>query len=267
LGGWVDESGNVGIGDNSTVNQSGYNQISGNAFLGNNVSMNGSGYTSVSGNVVTQSMSQAIGDATTASMAAASLTATAGLTDQGGSINVNGGSVTIKALTNLSENVLDISALSLTNGTLTFDDNGYTGAKFIVNIAGGLTVASTASLKSIVQGINGASASGVIFNIENPGSTVSITGNSTNQVIGTILDPASNVVLNGGGTLTGALIAGFNNAGKSYTVQTGSTGFDINGFAYVPRAAGKVPEPSSIAMLTIGLTGLAAAARRRANRG
>ena len=68
--------------------------------------------------------------------AAAALTKTSGLVDQSGSITLTSGqSVTIKALTNLSENVLDISSLSLTNGTLTFDDNGFTNAKFIVNIS------------------------------------------------------------------------------------------------------------------------------------
>jgi hypothetical protein len=264
LSGGFNLSGNAGIGQNGTVNLTGGNAISGTAFEDSGVTTNSDGNTSVSGGVITQSMTQALADATTASNAAAAMTATAGLTDQGGAINLNGGSVTIQALGNLSENVLNISALSLTNGTLTFDDNGYTGAKFIVNVTGNFNVGSTGGGTSIIQGINGASASDIIFNIENPDSSVSITGNSTNQVIGTILDPSSSVTLGGGGTLTGALLAGFNNARSATTVQAGSDGFNINSFAYTPQAgSSSVPEPSSIAMFGAGLVAVAALARRR----
>ena len=257
-------SGNVGFGANDSVslNHNSFG-VSGNAYEDSGFSTS-KGSSTVSGTTYsTYSMTQAITDATTASTAAAGLTATVGLTDQGGSINVNGGSVTIKALGNLSENVLNISALSLTNGTLTFDDNGYTGAKFIVNITGNFNINSSGSYKSLIQGINGASASDIIFNIENAGSTVSITGNSTNQIIGTILDPSSNVTLSGGGSLTGALLAGFNNAGKAYTVTDGSGGFNITSLGYTPRSGGRVPEPSSIALFSVGVVAVAAAARRR----
>jgi hypothetical protein len=257
-------SGNVGFGANDSVNLN-YKSfaVSGNAYEASGFSTS-HGSLTVSGTTYsTYSMTQAITDATTASTAAAGLTATVGLTNQGGSINLNGTSLVIKALGNLSENVLNISALSLTNGTITFDDNGYTGAKFIVNISGNFNVSSSGSGKSIIQGINGASASDIIFNIENSGSTVSITGNSTNSLIGTILDPASNVTLGGGGTLTGALLAGFNNAGKAYTVTDNSGGFNITSFGYTPRSGGRVPEPSSIATFGVGILAVAALARRR----
>jgi hypothetical protein len=257
-------NGNLGVGQNSTINQNGYaNYVTGNAYLGGTENYTGGGVTWVSGSVVTQSMAQAISDASSASASAAALAATAGLTDQGGSINLNGGSVTIKALTNMSENVLDISALSLNNGTITFDDNGYTGAKFIINVTGNFNINSSGLGKSIIQGINGASASDIIFNIVNTGQSVSILGNSTNQIIGTILAPQANVQLGGGGTLTGEIIAGFNNAGKNYTVQSSSGGFDINSYGYVPRSGGgKVPEPSSIALFGAGIVAIAALARR-----
>lgn len=258
----VSISGNMGVGQNSTVNiNGGNNYLTGNAYLGGSETYTGGGTMWVSGSVITQSMTQAISDAAAASTAAGALTATAGLTDQGSAINLNGGSVTIKALTNMSENVLNISALSLNNGTITFDDNGYTGAKFIINVTGNFNINSSGTGKSIIQGINGASASDIIFNIEGTGQTVSITGNSTNQIIGTILAPQTSVSVGGGGTLTGAIIAGVNNAGKNYTLSSNSGGFNIDSYSYVPRPV-KTPEPSSIALFGGGLAGLAAFARR-----
>ena len=261
LAGGFNESGNIGIGKNSTANLSGNNAISGSAYEDSGVTTNYSGNTSISGSIVTQSMTTAISDANTAAAAATALTRTTGLVDQGGSISLNNSSLTIKALTNLSENGLDISSLSLTNGTLTFDDNGFTNAKFIINITGAFSVTSSGALKSIIQGINGASADDIIFNIEGTGSTVSITGNSTNQVIGTILAPQRGVTLGGGGSLAGAIIAGVNNAGTTSTVQSGSGGYNITGLGYTPRPV-STPEPSTIALFGAGIASLIGVRRR-----
>jgi Ice-binding-like/PEP-CTERM motif len=262
LAGGYNQSGNIGVGKNSTVNLSGNNAISGNAYEDSGVTTNYSGNTAIAGTVYTQSMATAIADASNASTAAAALTKTTGLVDQSGSISLSGSSVTIKALTNLSENVLDISSLSLTNSTLTFDDNGYSNAKFIINITGAFSVTSSGSLKSLIQGINGASADDIIFNIEGTGSTVSITGNSTNQVIGTILAPKRGVSVGGGGSLTGAIIAGVNNAGTNYTVQSTSGGYNITGLGYTPRTVVNTPEPSSIALFGAGMFALMGVRRR-----
>jgi len=268
LNGSVAISGNVGVGSNSSIQLSGINAISGTVYEDSGVSTSYSGLTFVTGGAVTQSMSSVVSSALSASTTAGALSGTAGLVDQGGSIALNGTSVTIKALTNLSENVLNISSLSLLNGTLTFDDNGFTGAKFIINVTGAFSVNSTGALKSIIQGINGATASDILFNIEGTGSTVSLTGNSTNQLIGTVLAPSRNVTVAGGGTLTGAIIAGVNNAGKSYTVASGAGGYNITGFGYQPGASSggtKTPEPSSILLFGTGLI-LLTAYRRRSNR-
>jgi hypothetical protein len=267
LNGSLALAGNLGVGAGDSINVDKQSfAVAGNAYLGSSFGTS-NGSLVVSGTTYNNySMTQAIADATTASKSAAALTATAGLADQGGSISVSNSSVTINALSNLSENVLDISALSLTNGTLTFNDNGFTGAKFIVNVTGNFNISSSGSGKSIIQGINGASASDIIFNIENAGSTVSITGNSTNQIIGTILAPADNVTVGGGGTLTGELVAGFNNAGKSYNVTTSSGGFDLSQVTYTPRASTNTPEPSSMALFGAGLAGVAIFARRRRSR-
>ena len=259
LSGGLSVSGNVGVGASDAVSISGSSAIGGTVYEDSGVTSSGSGSAAISGGVVTQSMTSIISAAASASTSAAALTATSGLTDQGGSISLNNASVTIKALTNLSENVLDISALSLTNGTLTFDDNGFTGAKFIINVTGAFSVGNNA----IIKGINGASGADIIFNIEGTnGSAVSLTGNSSTSIIGTILAPQRSVTLGGGGSLTGALIAGVNNAGKSYTVTEGSGGYNITGLGYTPRTVVNTPEPSSLAILGAGMLALFGIRRR-----
>jgi choice-of-anchor A domain-containing protein len=235
-------AGNLGVGSSSTLKFSGAgNAIAGTEYKDSGVSSSGSA--SIAGGVVTQSMSTAIGDAVTAATTAASLDATPGLANQGGSIDVTGSnnSIVIKAVQNASENVLNISSLSLANGSITFDDNGYTNAKFIINVTGGFSIGASA----LIKGINGADASDIIFNIEGTGSTVNLTGNSSTSIIGTILAPQRNVSLGGGGSLTGALIAGVNNAGKSYTVSQASSGYDITSLGYTPYTPTKLPEPSA----------------------
>jgi hypothetical protein len=266
LGGGFNLNGDLGMGTTATVSISGTNAITGGAYIDGSYNRSGSGTATVSGGIYTQSMATTISDANNASIAAAALTGTVGLQNQGGQISLNNSSLTIKALSNASENVLNISALSLTNGTLTFDDNGYTGAKFIINVTGNFQISGSGGGKSIIQGINGASAADIIFNIEGTGGVVSLTGSSSNSVIGTILAPSRSVTIGGAGSLTGALIAGVSNVGSSYTLQTNNGGYNITEFGYKPSTGGggKVPEPASIAVFSAGLAGLAAARRRRA---
>jgi hypothetical protein len=266
LGGGFNLTGNLGFGTSNTLNISGSNAITGSAYVDGSYTRNGSGTATVSGGITTQSMATAISNAYSASTAAGALSAN--LSVSGNAISLTSGqSLTIKALTNASENVLNISALSLTSGTLTFDDNGYTGAKFIINVTGNFTVGTSGSIKSLIQGINGASAADIIFNIEGTGNTVSLTGANSTSMIGTILAPSRNVTVGGNGTLTGALMAGVANAGKSYTLTDNSTGFNITDYAYKPSTGsgggGRAPEPSTIALLSAGLAGLAAVRRRR----
>jgi hypothetical protein len=264
FGGRFNLSGNLGIGKSSTVKFTGNtNAIAGTEYKDSSVTTSGSA--TIAGGVVTTSMTNAINDAVSASNAAGDLSGAHGLVDQGGSISVNGGNITIKALSNLSENVLNISSLSLLNGTITFDDNGFTGAKFIINVTGDFSINSTGSKSSMIKGINGASADDILFNIEGTGDAVSITGNSSNQIIGTILAPQRNVSVGGGGSLTGAIIAGVDNANKSYTLTSSSSGFNVTASSYTPSTGGgsHVPEPSSMALYGGGLAALFALRRGR----
>lgn len=121
-------------------------------------------------------------------------------------------------------------------------------------MTGGFSIGNSA----VIKGINGAGADDIIFNIEGTGSTVSLTGNSSTSVIGTILAPQRNVSLGGGGSLTGALIAGVNNAGKSYTLTQASSGYNITSLGYLPYSGGggHVPEPSSLLLYGGGIAAL-----------
>jgi hypothetical protein len=268
-------TGNLGLAKGYNVNISGSNYESGRTYYdyttGQGSWSNSGTWTEAGGASINQSMSQAVTDAATAASSAAALAATSGFasTYQNAAMTVNGSSIVIKAVSNLSENVLNISSLSLTNGTITFDDNGYTGAKFIINDTGAFSINATGSSQSVIQGINGASASDIIFNIQGTGSTVSITDTSSksNSIIGTILAPQRNVNLGGGGTLTGELVAGVNSLGQSYTVTEANTGFNITSFAYVPRTTVKTPEPSSMAIFGTGIAFVFALNRRRRKTG
>jgi hypothetical protein len=250
-------AGNVGVSANDKINLSGNTSVGGTAYMGSGVTYSGGGSVAISGGTVTQSMTSIVSAAASASTSAGALSATSGMVDQGGSISLNGSSVTIKALTNLSENVLDISALSLTNGTLTFDDNGHTGAKFIINVTGAFSATNAA----VIKGINGASGADIIFNIEGTGTTVNLNGNASTSLIGTILAPQRSVNLGGGGSLTGALVAGVNNAGSSYTVNQSGSGYNITSLGYTARTV-NTPEPSSIAIFGAGMLALAGIRRR-----
>jgi hypothetical protein len=260
IGGAFTLNGNLGLGAGYKVSISGNNTETGRTYYdtsqGGSWSDSGT-YNEQGGSSITQSMTSTLNAAITASTNAGNLYATAGLTSQGSAISLNGTSLTIKALSS-GQNVLNISSLSLINGTLTFDDNGFSNANFIVNVTGGFSVSATGTSQSVINGINGANASNILFNIEGTNaSAVSITDTSTagNSIIGTILAPQRNVTLGGGGTLVGELIAGVNNLGQSYTLTTQSSGFNITSYAYVPTTS-RVPEPSTIALFGTGLLAL-----------
>ncbi len=249
IGGAFKMTGTLGLATGYNVKISGANSQTGKTYFdgsGSGGQWSDSGTYTTAGSI-TQSMSQAVSDAISASTSANALTATAGFGSQSGS------TVTLNALTNLSENVLDVSSVSLTNGTITFNDNGNAGAKYIINVTGNFSLTNT---NMVLTG--GATAADIIWNIEGTGSSVSITGGTS---YGTFLVPQSNVTVGGGGSLTGELIAGANSLGKGYTLTEQSSGYNVTSFAYVARTVSKVPEPSSIALFGTGIFAVAAFAR------
>ncbi|HEX4505187.1 MAG TPA: collagen-binding domain-containing protein [Alphaproteobacteria bacterium] len=251
-------TGNLGLSASDKVALTGNLTVTGNAYIDGTPTVSGSGSYTVAGSIVTQSMTAIDAAANSASTTAGALTAN--LSVSGSAINVtsSSNSIVIKAITNASENVLTISSLALSNGSITFDDNGYSNAKFIVNVTGGFSMTNAA----LIKGINGASGDDIIFNIEGTGSTVNLTGNSSTSLLGTILAPQRNVTIGGGGNLTGSLIAGVKNAGTSYTVTQSSSGYNITSLGYTPRTT-STPEPSSMALFGAGISALIAARRRR----
>lgn len=252
-------TGALGLSGSDSVNLSGSLTVTGNAYVDGTPNVSGSGSYSVSGSIISQSMTAIDAAAYSASTAAGALSAN--LSVSGNAINVtsSSNSIVIKAVQNASENVLTISSLSLTNGSITFDDNGYAGAKFIVNVTGAFSMTNAA----VIKAINGASDDDIIFNIEGTGTTVNLTGNSSTAIVGTILAPQRNVTLGGGGSLTGALIAGVKNAGTSYTVNQAGGGYNITTLGYTPRTVVNTPEPSTLALFGAGGLALLVAGRRR----
>jgi len=252
-------NGNLGLSASDKVNLSGNLTVTGNAYIDGSPTVSGGGSYSVAGSIITQSMTTIGAAANSASTTAGALAAN--LTVAGGAINVTSStnSIVIKAVQNASENVLTISSLALSNGSITFDDNGFTNAKFIINVTGGFSMTNAA----LIKGINGASGDDIIFNIEGTGTTVNLTGNSSTSLLGTILAPQRNVNLGGGGNLTGALIAGVKNSGSAYTVNQSGSGYNITSLGFTPRSSGPVPEPSSIALFGAGFSALIATRRRR----
>ncbi len=168
-------------------------------------------------------------------------------------------SPTNQALDRLADNVFTITNIDLDGGgCLTINNDNDAGAKFVIDVTGNFTIGSGGCIKFSHPATT--NASDVIFNIEGTGNTVSITGGG-GSIFGTFLAPDRNVTVSNA-TITGEIIAGINNAGSKYTVN--STSSTINFQAYSPP--GRVPEPGTLALFGSGTAAIAVFTRRRARR-
>ncbi len=146
-------TGNLAFGKSDTIDGSGNsntpNEVYGNVYedigvtsdLTNNY-LTGSVYTSYS-------LASAVNAVNAAAASATALSATSGFATayQNTAISLSSSSITLNAVTSLSENVLDITSLSLNSGTLTLNDNGISGAKFIINVTGAFSLTGSSKIQ------------------------------------------------------------------------------------------------------------------------
>ncbi len=165
----------------------------------------------------------------------------------------------------LAPGVYHFNSSAQLTGTLTLNAMGNADALFIFQIGSTLTTASG----SAVDVINGGPNDGVFFQVG-----TSATLGTTTAFEGNILADAS-VTLNTGATilcgraiaLTGAVTMDTNtisNDCNAYNGGTGATDFGSQGFSSPGGVVPPVPEPTTLAVLGVGLLGLGVARRHRA---
>lgn len=251
----VTVNGDVAVGTHGSLLWNGPT-INGNVWEASSVS--GTNTAHVSGTTTTNyNLSTAISNAQTAESTAAGLTATT--TVSGGAINVTGSSSDVTVNATGAQTVLDVSSLSVSNGSLTL--HGTSSDVFIINITGGggITFQNTANI--VLTG--GLTADNVLFNVESTNATVTLQASAGSVFNGTILAINSGASLNNGETLNGALIAAFGTSSTSYGI-TSQGGYTINyeGFGETP-----VPEPATLTLFAMGVGGLLAARKRQQQAG
>ena len=215
---------NVGIGPNSSLNASD-GVISGTLFVDPTATNINQGNLHVLGGVVTTSLSGAVSDLLSLSSTSAALTPTQTFGDITGNQTITG---------NGGKNVISVSSIQL-NGSSTLTLSGTSSDTFVVNVSGKLALTGTSSIQ-----LNGVAPNNVLFNVTGSGQDVAFTGKS--QGNGLFLAPNRAV------SVTGATIDGGIYAGGNIAIVSGA------------KIISGVPEPSSLALASIGLFSLAGCA-------
>ena len=227
-------TGNVGYNGSTNLQLNGSNgpEINGNLILGNNATVNNPGQ--VTGTIFTNQSAQ-LNAAQAAAIGAGAffngLTPTSVLTSVNGNLTIIGSA---------GLNVIDLTGINLGNGqSLTL--NGPAGAEFVINVSGDIVLNS-----ALIQETGGLLTTDVVFNV---GGKVQTSGglNNLSVINGIVLDLTGQIGM-APGAINGELIAGGNNP------QIVSGGF-VNGTT-------SVPEPSSLLLLSMGVTSLLLLRRR-----
>jgi uncharacterized repeat protein (TIGR01451 family) len=208
---------NAGVANAGNVNMSGSSLINGILLLNTAGRLNKSGSSAVAGGVQQNTatdgvLDQAVTDALAASQSAASLPTT--ITSPT-SVTISNPSQNITITGGLGTNVLHITNLAISNGTVTL--SAPSGGCFIMNVSGSFALSGASRI--VLAG--GITASDVLYNFVGSGGSVAMSGGSS--VTGILLAPQRGVALSSS-TVTGEIISGGSGIAFSGTAQVSNPG-------------------------------------------
>ena len=208
---------NTGVANAGNVNMSGSTLINGILSLNTVGHLNKSGTSRVAGGVLQNTatdevLDQAEADALAASQSAASLPATiTSIT----SVTISNPSQNITITGGTGTNVLHITNLAISNGTLTL--SAPHGGSFIMNVIGSFALSGASRI--VLAG--GLTAPDVLYNFVGSGGSVAMSGGAS--VTGILLAPQRGIALSSS-IITGEIISGGSQIAFSGTTQVNNPG-------------------------------------------
>jgi hypothetical protein len=208
---------NTGVANAGNVNMSGSTLVNGILSLNTAGHLNKSGTSTVAGGVRQNTatdgvLDQAVADALAASQRAASLPATITSVT---SVTISNPSQNKTITGGVGTNVLHITSVTISNGTLTL--SAPHGGSFIMNVSGSFAL-SGASRITLTGGIT---PSDVLYNFVGSGGGIAMSGGAS--VAGILLAPQRGIALSNA-IVTGEIISGGSGIAFSGTTQVNNPG-------------------------------------------